>query len=135
MINKHVYTSLATVIGLLTVFILFIIFVHLSVNFDELKETTFEQYHIENTLSTLDDNTYIGTYEVFPLSIDVEVVVTNHQIVDIVITEQSLFFSSEAIHIIEDVKNHQSIIDISFNDSYEASEKLLVLAIIDALTI
>ena len=132
MINKHIFISLATVLLMLSIFIFFIVFVHVSVNMDELKTKTFDTYNMEEILSLKDDGTYVGTYDAFPLSVEVEVFIKNHQIDDVMIKNKSLFFNDEAKNIIDSIKENLSI-DLTFSEKNEASEKALILAIIDAL--
>ncbi|QWB95472.1 hypothetical protein KHQ89_05835 [Mycoplasmatota bacterium] len=130
--NKNIYLSIISVLIITSIFGLFIVFVKSSVNFDELNQSTFESYDLNEDLLNMTDGTFRGSYEIFPMSVVVDVYIENHKIEDIYIDRQSLFFNKDAENIIPMIISMQSV-NVTFNEEQESSEKILVLAIIEAL--
>lgn len=129
---KRLYASIASVLMMGIIFILFIIFVKSSVDFDALSEMTFDDYELNQELSDIDDGIYFGRHEIFPLSIQVHVYIIDHEISDIVMHGHSLFFDEDAFDITNEIIDLQSF-NLEFNQEHDSSEKILVLAIINAI--
>ncbi len=130
MMKKSPNIAIIATLSMLIIFMLFIVFVNLSVKLDALDEIDI----IMPDLTQVPDGTYVGSYEVFPLSVSVEVTVTSQVITMILITESSLFFDQQAEDIISFILQSQTL-DIAFSEDYEQSEKILLLAITNALEV
>jgi uncharacterized protein with FMN-binding domain len=84
-------------------------------------------------LSTLDDGTYTGSYEAFPVNVTVDVTVQDHVITAIVITKHDNGQGQPAEVIVDEVLSAQSLdVDVISGATY--SSKVILLAIRDALT-
>jgi uncharacterized protein with FMN-binding domain len=84
-------------------------------------------------LSVVEDGSYIGEYEVVPISVTLEVVIMDHEIISITILEHSNGQGSEAEAIVTEVLSNQSIeVDSVAGATY--SSKVILLAIKDALS-
>lgn len=83
-------------------------------------------------LSTVEDGLYTGEYEVFPVSVIVQVEVEEHQIVYITILKHDNKEGEQAETIINDVLNEQSL-DVDTVAGATYSSKVILLAIKDAL--
>lgn len=102
--------------------------IQISDNLDYISEIPIQ----EVDLSTIEDGEYIGEYEVFPISVIVEVEVLNHQIVNITVIKHNNGQGEEAESIIIDVIDYQSVqVDSISGATY--SSKVILLAIKDAL--
>lgn len=130
--NKRIFLSLLSVIIMMMIFGSFIIFVKSSVNFDELNRMTFDEYSLNEDLSLMPDGTYEGSYEIFPMSVNIYIDVKDHKIDNILIHRHSLFFNDDAIVIVNQIILSQSI-NLEFNEEQQSSEKILVLAIINGI--
>lgn len=87
---------------------------------------------VDVDLTTLDDGTYLGSYKAFPVSVEVEVTVLNHEITEIVILKHDSGQGEPAEVIILDVIEMQSLnVDLVSGATY--SSKVILLAIHDAL--
>jgi uncharacterized protein with FMN-binding domain len=75
----------------------------------------------------------MGSYSVFPVSVDVEVEVSNHVITSILITKHDNGQGTPAEVIIDDVILAQSI-DVDSISGATYSSKVILLAIKDALS-
>ncbi|MDD3123992.1 MAG: FMN-binding protein [Candidatus Izemoplasmatales bacterium] len=84
-------------------------------------------------LGTVEDGLYMGSYSVFPVSVDVEVEVSNHVITSILITKHDNGQGTPAEVIIDDVILAQSI-DVDSISGATYSSKVKLLAIKDALS-
>ena len=84
-------------------------------------------------LGTVEDGLYMGSYSVFPVSVDVEVEVSNHVITSILITKHDNGQGTPAEVIIDDVILAQSI-DVDSISGATYSSKVILLAIKDALS-
>ena len=84
-------------------------------------------------LMTIDDGEYTGSYEAFPVSVEVKVTVENHTIISIELIKHDEGQGEAAEGIIDDVLAEQSLdVDIITGATY--SSKVILLAIHDALT-
>jgi len=87
---------------------------------------------VDVDLTTLDDGTYLGSYKAFPVSVEVEVTVLNHEITEILIVKHDSGQGEPAEVIILDVIEMQSLnVDLVTGATY--SSKVILLAIQDAL--
>jgi len=120
--------SIISTIALLFIFLFFIVLVNSSVDFDELNDLTFEMPDLTN----VDDGTYYGTYEMYPMSVDIHLVINDHQITDVIMISHSLFFEEEALNIKNQIINTESF-QVDFDENHLYSEKILILAIINAI--
>ena len=84
-------------------------------------------------LEKVEDGLYMGSYSVFPVSVDVEVEVSNHVITSILITKHDNGQGTPAEVIIDDVILAQSI-DVDSISGATYSSKVILLAIKDALS-
>ncbi len=83
-------------------------------------------------LELIDDGTYTGEYDVFPIHVILEVEVENHEIIDITILLHENGQGGPAEAIIEDVIEEQTLqVDAIAGATY--SSKVILLAIEDAL--
>ena len=84
-------------------------------------------------LSTVENGTYTGEYEVTPISVILEVDIVDHEIVNIVILKHVNGKGEAAEVILTDVITNQSIeVDAIASATY--SSKVILLAIKDALS-
>ncbi|MBU0997258.1 MAG: FMN-binding protein [Firmicutes bacterium] len=120
----------------ITVLSALIIFVSIGVivvsniqnNLDDLVQTELE----ELDLTSIPDGTYYGEYTAFPVSVEVSVHVSMHEIVSIQILQHDNGQGSPAEAIVETVIDHQSIqVDAIAGATY--SSFCILLAIQDAL--
>lgn len=88
---------------------------------------------VDVDLSTVEDGTYTGEYEQFPVSVILEVEVVNHEIVSIEIIQHDNGKGAPAEAIILDVIEQQSI-DVDTIAGATYSSKVILLAIKDALS-
>ena len=87
---------------------------------------------VDVDLSTVEDGTYVGEYEQFPVSVIMEVEVLDHEIISIEILKHDNGKGGPAEAIIDDVILQQSIeVDTIAGATY--SSKVILLAIKDAL--
>ncbi|RJX25050.1 MAG: FMN-binding protein [Acholeplasma sp.] len=84
-------------------------------------------------LSTLEDGTYTGTYQAFPIDVEVIVTIDDHRITEIEITKHINGQGSEGEMVILDVIDTQSL-DVDLITGATYSSKVILLAIEDALT-
>jgi uncharacterized protein with FMN-binding domain len=129
---KRIYVSVISVVIMLGIFLLFIVLVKSSVDFDELDNKTFDTYQLSEELSSIDDGIYFGEYEIFPLSINVHLYIENHELIDVMMHGHSLFFDEEAFEIVDQILINQSL-DVNYSEDNVSSEKILILAIINGL--
>lgn len=91
------------------------------------------QYIGDVDLSTVPDGDYYGAYEVFPIAVEVKVVVADHAIQSIEILRHQNGRGEAAETIVNDVIADQSLeVDAVAGATY--SSKVILLAIKDALT-
>ena len=84
-------------------------------------------------LMTIDDGEYVGSYQAFPVSVEVKVTVLNHAMVSIELIKHDEGQGESAEVIIDDVLAEQSLeVDIITGATY--SSKVILLAIKDALS-
>jgi len=84
-------------------------------------------------LMTIDDGEYVGSYQAFPVSVEVKVTVLNHAMVSIELIKHDEGQGESAEVIIDDVLAEQSLeVDIITGATY--SSKVMLLAIKDALS-
>jgi uncharacterized protein with FMN-binding domain len=120
-----ILTSVAIVISIAV-----IVIVNLVGNIDE----KIENLSITNIdLAKIEDGEYIGKYSVFPVSVEVKVTVTGHQITDIVILKHKNGQGKPAEVIIEDVLEKQSL-DVPNVSGATYSSKVILKAIEVALS-
>ncbi len=125
--KSSIFAIIAT-LSMLIILMTFIVFVEISVRYDTLDELVIES----PDLSTIPDGTYEGSYDIFPLSIKVEVTIIDHQYNDISVISESLFFDKEAELIIVDIIDFQTL-NVEISEDYKYSEKILLLAIFDSI--
>ncbi len=126
--KKSVFFSIIATLSMLIVLMLFIAFIEISVQLDALDDIDI----ISPDLAIVSDGTYIGHYEIFPLSVEVEVTLIDHHYTEIVIVGHSIFFDQNASLMITHILSIQDL-DIELTDEREDSEKILLLAIMDAI--
>jgi uncharacterized protein with FMN-binding domain len=126
--KSKIILATISVVAMLSIFGLFIVFVDSSVDFDALDNITFESLDLSDT----EDGTYLGEYEIFPLSVEIYLVIENHDIKAVEINNNSLFFERDALMIIDEIIINQSF-DVEIHEAHEYSEKILILAIINAI--
>ncbi len=121
-------------IGISIVLIALVITIVLVINEmnDGLDVLTAEEIPTVNLL-TVDDGTYLGSYSIPLISVEVEVTVVNHEITEIIIIEHKNGQGEDGEMIINDVIVEQSI-DIDFISGATYSSKAILLAIGDALS-
>ncbi len=92
-----------------------------------------ESLQIEDVdLTLIADGVYEGAYSVFPVSVEVKVIVLNHTITEIELIKHINGQGTQAEVIVEDVLLEQSLeVDIVAGSTY--SSKVILLAIQDAL--
>jgi uncharacterized protein with FMN-binding domain len=106
-----------------------IAFNKINTNLENLAVTPIEDVD----LSLVEDGLYEGSYSVFPVAVDVNVNVINHQIISIIITKHNNGQGTPAEVIVQDVILAQSIeVDSISGATY--SSKVILLAIKDALS-
>lgn len=118
--------------------ILLVVVVVVLIGISMLKSITEELEHVSRIeippvdLNTIDDGTYIGSYETTVIHVKVEVIITNHHIVSITILEHQSGQGQPAEVIIDDVIDQQTLsVDLISGATY--SSKVILLAIADAL--
>jgi uncharacterized protein with FMN-binding domain len=122
------------IIVLASVVIVIFIAVILIVNLIGGIDKKIENLSINNiNLANIEDGDYIGKYSVFPVSVEVKVTVTDHQITDIVILKHENGQGKPAEVIIEDVKEKQSL-DVPIISGATYSSKVILKAIEAALS-
>lgn len=126
--KKSTIFALIATLSMFIMLMFFIAFVRLSVIFDDLEEIVVTT----PDLQAVNDGTYLGHYEVFPLSVDIHVTVSNHQFETVLIEHHSLFFDMSAVTMMDDIVLNQQLPN-AFTDDNAYSEKILLLAIIDAI--
>lgn len=126
--KKSTYFAIIATLSMLIILMIFIGFVRLSVQFDSLEQIPI---HTPD-LSQVENDTYEGHYELFPLSVKVHVVVVDHRFAEIIVVEHSLFFDEQAEEVIDMMIANQSL-DVDINEDYKYSEMILQLAIIHAI--
>ena len=126
--KKSMFIAIIATLSMLIILMIFIWFVEISVNFDALDDIDIQ------TPSLLDipDGVYQGSYEVFPLSVHVEVMISNETIEEIVVVNHSVFYDIQANDIINVILQNQTL-DVSINPDNKYSEQILLLAIVDAI--
>jgi uncharacterized protein with FMN-binding domain len=83
-------------------------------------------------LNRLEDGTYRGEVQTIPIEVIVEVIIKNHQILDIILIKHNSGQGKPAESIIENIKTSQSIdVDIISGATY--SSKAIMIAIHRAL--
>jgi len=83
-------------------------------------------------LNRLEDGTYRGKVQTIPIEVIVEVIIKNHQILDIILIKHNSGQGKPAESIIENIKTSQSIdVDIISGATY--SSKAIMIAIHRAL--
>ena len=119
-------------IGLIIVVILIGIgFITYKVIEDNLKNLLTQEIESIN-INTIDDGIYQGKYEVFPVSVELNVEVKNHQITDIEIIKHDNGQRKPAETIISTIIEHNSIdVDVVSGASY--SSKTILHAVSNAL--
>lgn len=126
--KKSVNFAIIATMAMLIILMTFIVFVKLSVQLDELDHLVIET----PDLSEVSDGTYVGSHETFPISVNVNVTIIDHQFDDIIVTGQSLFFNQQAALIIPTILDLQDL-NVELSEEHEYSEKILLLAIINAI--
>lgn len=126
--------KLKILLALLVIIIIGVISIVLVINQMNDGLETLEAEEIPTIdLTTIEDGTYLGSYSVPLISVEVEVTIDNHEITKIVILKHENGQGEEGETIIEDVILEQSI-DIDFIAGATYSSKAILLAIGDALT-
>lgn len=120
----------------LTIFIIVVLLAALGTYFyikisDELDQLL-QIPIVDVDLSTVEDGTYVGEYEQFPVSVILEVEVENHEIISVVIIKHDNGQGGPAEAIIDDVIEFQSL-DVDTIAGATYSSKVILLAIKDAL--
>lgn len=83
-------------------------------------------------LNTIEDGTYYGEYQSFPIKVEVNVTISNHRISEIIILTHQNGQGDDAETIIQDVIEEQTLnVDAIAGATY--SSKVILLAIYDAL--
>lgn len=119
-------------IGLISIILLisvgFIVYKVIDHNLQNLLTQEIESINI----NTMDDGIYNGKYEVFPVSVELNVEVKNHQITDIEIIKHDNGQGKPAETIISSIIEHNSIdVDVVSGASY--SSKTILHAVSNAL--
>ncbi len=83
-------------------------------------------------LSNVQDGNYIGEYSIAPVHVKVEVLVSNHQITNIIILQHDNGLGSTAENIVIDVVEEQSL-DIDAVSGATVSSKCILKAIENAI--
>lgn len=128
--RKSVFLAIIATLSMLIVLMMFIWFVRISVNFDSLEEQSIET----PDLSGFPDGTYRGFYEVFPLSVTVDIVIMDEDIKSIEIFNHSLFFDMQVEEVFDGIILNQHL-DLEISEDYKYSELIFLLAIMDAIAI
>lgn len=121
------------IIGILLVLALIAIGVFVFMNKANEGLEALSTIKIENVdLSTIDDGAYQGDYKVFPITVEVKVIVANHTISDIIIEKHTNGQGKPAEAIIDQVITSQSLqVDTVSGATY--SSKVILKAIENAL--
>jgi uncharacterized protein with FMN-binding domain len=124
---------LKILIGVFAILIVIVVSIVLLVNQmnDGLAELDDEQLPTID-LTTIEDGTYLGSYEIPLISVEVEVTVVDHEITNIVILEHKNGRGDDGEIIIDDVILEQSI-NVDFISGATYSSKAILLAIGNAL--
>lgn len=101
---------------------------NINKNLEMLNEQEF--YNIN--MSLIPDGTYFGSYNAFPISVEVNVTVKDHEITEIEILKHSNGQGAAAETIIDDVLEAQSL-DVDAVTGATYSSKVILLAIENAL--
>lgn len=118
------FSLIVIVSALITYFV-----VQISDNLEAIKTIYIEDVD----LSQIEDGSYTGEYEVFPISVIVLVEVSNHEITSITLVKHDNGQGEPAEVIVEDVIQSQSLsVDSIAGATY--SSKVILLAISDALS-
>lgn len=108
---------------------LIISFLNASKNLEELKNIKIDQLDLSN----VEDGTYTGSYDCFPVMAEVNVTVSNHQITEINIVKHQHGKGGKAEAITDDVIAKQSL-DVDTIAGATHSSKVILLAIDNALS-
>ena len=96
----------------------------LEAGFEELSNLEIS----EIDLSMVEDGTYVGEYQVFPINVKVEVVVKNHQITEIILIKHDSGKGKPAEEIIDKVVEKQST-NVDYIAGATYSSKVILKAI------
>jgi len=119
--------AVALVLALISSAII-IIYGNIKNNLDDLYDVEFSNIN----MSVIEDGTYFGSYEYFPISVEVNVTVTNHNITKIDILKHSNGKGASGEAITDSVIAEQSLeVDAITGATY--SSKVILLAIENAL--
>jgi uncharacterized protein with FMN-binding domain len=119
---------IATIVILGIIIILVGIKAHLESNFEQLANLKIS----DMDLMKLDDGTYTGSYEVFPVAVEVSLDIKNHKITEIKLLKHTNGQGTPAEVILEKVIEAQSLdVDIVSGATY--SSKVILKAIENAM--
>lgn len=127
--KKH-FSLLRTVLTIIILIILVIIGIYVKVQSDLKELSTIEIQDVD--LSKIKDGYYEGSYDVFPVSVEVNVFVKNQEIKDINILKHTNGQGSSAEKITELIIQSQSLdVDVISGATY--SSKVIIKAVENAL--
>lgn len=123
-----------SVLGIIFVIIVLIIFVlivgYIKVQSDLKELTALEIQDVD--LSQIEDGYYEGSYNVFPIAVEVNVYVKNHEIIDIKILKHTNGQGGSAEKITEHIMKLQSL-DVDAISGATYSSKIIIKAVENAL--
>lgn len=123
-----------SVLGIIFVIIILIIFVlivgYIKVQSDLKELTALEIQDVD--LSQIEDGYYEGSYNVFPIAVEVNVYVKNHEIIDIKILKHTNGQGGSAEKITEHIMKLQSL-DVDAISGATYSSKIIINAVENAL--
>jgi uncharacterized protein with FMN-binding domain len=123
-----------SVLGIIFVIIILIIFVlivgYIKVQSDLKELTALEIQDVD--LSQIEDGYYEGSYNVFPIAVEVNVYVKNHEIIDIKILKHTNGQGGSAEKITEHIMKLQSL-DVDAISGATYSSKIIIKAVENAL--
>lgn len=123
-----------SVLGIIFAIIILIIFVlivgYIKVQSDLKELTALEMQNVD--LSQIEDGYYEGSYNVFPIAVEVNVYVKNHEIIDIKILKHTNGQGGSAEKITEHIMRLQSL-DVDAISGATYSSKIIIKAVENAL--
>ena len=123
-----------SVLGIIFAIIILIIFVlivgYIKVQSDLKELTALEIQDVD--LSQIEDGYYEGSYNVFPIAVEVNVYVKNHEIIDIKILKHTNGQGGSAEKITEHIMKLQSL-DVDAISGATYSSKIIIKAVENAL--
>lgn len=125
--KKKIYLILFCMVVLITAFVSYVI-IETQDNLNYLVNMPIEDINLQH----LEDGSYTGEYEMFPVSVILEVVVVNHEITQINILKHSNGQGEPAEIIINDVMMNQTL-EVDSISGATFSSRVILLAIKDAL--